>query len=458
MEGITMKTFSVSQAIESIGVNKFTWFIFFLIGFIIAFDGFDYMLVSYTMPQIEAEWGLTKVQTGSLASWSALGMLFGAGISGLIADKIGRKKVIVGFVLFFSLFTFLIFFVNSYNIYILLRICAGIALGACVPVVSVMMSEFSPAKNRAIFISLNSCFMTGGYVLAGIIATLVIPVWGWRFCYFVGGLPIIYGMSLLYLMPESAHWLASMGRKEEACKVLNRLEKASNSSHPNIWKAENLILPPPPKKVGFKAIFTGKLLRITLTLSFIQFMVFALLYGINAWLPSLLMQKGFTMATAYSITIAQNLVSILSGILCGFGSELFGRQKNAALTFALTAVGVIALALSEGFWPILIGNIFLGFIRSYLIASMEPLLVESYCTEFRTTGVAFCTAIGRSGGIITPLIVGYILQIGYGYVWSLLFFVLPCIIGIILLMTLKYETRGKTFEQIALDLSNSKVN
>jgi len=213
-----VKSFNISEAIDSIGVNKMTWLIFFLIGFTTAFDGFDYMIVAYTMPQIAEEWGLNEVQTGSLASWSSLGMLIGATISGVISDKIGRRRMISGFVLVFSLFTFPIYFVDSYEFYVLFRVCAGIGLGACVPVVSVMLSEFAPVNKRAIFISLNTCFMTVGYVLAGIVATIIIPIYGWRFCYLLGGLPFLYAIYQYRHIPESPHWLASIRKKRRSLR------------------------------------------------------------------------------------------------------------------------------------------------------------------------------------------------------------------------------------------------
>jgi AAHS family 4-hydroxybenzoate transporter-like MFS transporter len=447
-----VKPFNVSEAIDSIGINKLIWKIFFLVGFSTAFDGFDYMLVSYTMPQIAAELGLNAIQTGSLASWSSVGMLIGATVSGLISDKIGRRKMISGFVFVFSIFTFPVYFINSYDLYIVLRVGAGIGLGACVPVVAVMLSELAPINKRAIFVSLNTCFMTVGYVLAGIVATAIIPAFGWRMCYLLGGIPFIYAIYQYYHIPESVHWLASKGRKAEACEILNHFQKVSTGS-PGQWKPENLILPPPPEAVGLKALFVGKYLRITVTLAMLEFMLYFILYGINAWMPSLMLQKGFPLTTAYIITTAQNVSAILSGLFCGYASELIGRKKNAAIGFIITAATLIALALVTGFWPILCVNIFLGFIRSYTASSVPPITVESFRTEFRNTGVSFCVGVGRASGIIAPIIVGYVLQKGLGYTGAVLLFVLPCIIAVILLASIKGETRGKTFEQLAEEYS-----
>lgn len=104
-----MRKYFVSEIIDGIGLSKFTWRVFVLLGIAMIFDGFDYMIVSYTMPQISEEWALTKVQTGSLASWSLLGLIIGGALSGIIADRIGRKKTLVLSSIIYSLFTIPIF-------------------------------------------------------------------------------------------------------------------------------------------------------------------------------------------------------------------------------------------------------------------------------------------------------------------------------------------------------------
>ena len=97
--GVVMEKFTISEAIDSFGLNKYSWKVFFLVGIAMICDGFDYSAVSYTMPQISAEWGLTSLETGSLSSWSMIGLVIGGIISGLLADKIGRRKTLIGMVI-----------------------------------------------------------------------------------------------------------------------------------------------------------------------------------------------------------------------------------------------------------------------------------------------------------------------------------------------------------------------
>jgi len=120
---------SISSVIDTLGVTKYTFTVYFLVGFTLLFDGFDYLIVAYTMPQLAREWGLTKIQTGSLASWSLIGLMIGGLIAGVISDRIGRKKTLALFVAVYSLLTLPIYFVHSFEVFAFLRILSGIGLG-----------------------------------------------------------------------------------------------------------------------------------------------------------------------------------------------------------------------------------------------------------------------------------------------------------------------------------------
>jgi MFS family permease len=151
------------------------------------FDGYDYMVVSYTMPQISAEWALNKVQTGSLSSWSLFGLIIGGACAGIISDKIGRRKTLIYSIAAYSLLTIPIYFCTSFEQFAFFRALAGVGLGACIPVVTTIFSESTPTSRRALFITFGMAWMIVGWVLGGLIPTLLVPHHGWRVCYLIGG-------------------------------------------------------------------------------------------------------------------------------------------------------------------------------------------------------------------------------------------------------------------------------
>ncbi len=450
-----MKNYSVSEVIDSFGVNKFTWQMFFLLGMAMVFDGFDYMIVSYTMPQIATEWGLNAVQKGSLSSWSLIGLIVGGAIAGIVSDKIGRKKTLVYSVAVYSLLTVPIFFVHSFEAFAFFRVLTGVGLGACIPVVTTYFSECVPTSRRAVFITFGMAWMIVGWMLAGILATFLVPSLGWRFCYLLGGIPLLYSIYLYFKMPESIHWLTSKGRNQEAVKALQNIEKIATGKCSE-RDPEALVVPPPPKVMGPKALFSKEYRSITAGIWIMYFSGCFIVYGINAWLPSLMLEKGLKLSSAYGLVIAQNAAAVIANCSTGFVSELVGRKKNLIISFTVAGIAVAIMAfIGSSFGAILASVLFLGFAVNYAITAIQPLMAEAYRTEFRNTGIAWCHAFGRLGGASAPIVAGIIIQMNLGYSMSFLFYIIPALCGILAaIVFVKNETRGKSLDQLAEEQMN----
>ena len=445
-----MKNFSISEAMDSFGVNKFTWKIFFLLGFAMVFDGYDYMIVSYTMPQIAQEWGLSAIAKGSLSSWSLIGLVVGGALSGIISDKIGRRKTLTIAIGLYSLLTVPIYFSSSFTMFALFRVLAGVGLGACIPVVTTAFSESTPTNKRAIFITFGMAWMIVGWVAAGLVATAVIPLFGWRLCYLIGGVPLLYSILLYFKMPESVYWLANKGYREKAVKALQNIERIATGKSSD-WDPEALIIPPQPKQAGPRALFTKQYIGITAGIWIMYFCGCFIVYGINAWLPSLMLEKGLAVSSAYGLAIAQNAAAIIANCSTGFVAEAVGRKKNLIISFAVGGSSVIIMAnIGGGYGAILAACIFLGFAINYSITAVQPLMAEAYPTEFRNTGVAWCQAFGRIGGACAPIVAGMIIGLGKGYAVSFMFYAIPAVIGLLAAVFLvKKETKGKSLDELA---------
>lgn len=445
-----MKGFTVSEVIDSFGVNKFTWKIFFLLGLAMVFDGYDYMVVSYTMPQIRETWALTAVQTGSLSSWSLFGLVIGGMISGILSDKFGRKKVLTYAVALYALLTLPIYFSTSFGMFATLRVLAGVGLGACIPVVTTVFSETAPTKRRGLFITFGMAWMIVGWVLAGVISTIIVPLWGWRACYLIGGFPLLYAIWLHFKMPETAHWFANQGRNAEALEALARIELTAQGTR-TARDPKLLIVPPRPTVVGPKALFSKHYISATLGIWITYFCGCFIVYGLNAWIPSMMLEKGYTLASAYGLGIAQNGAAIIANVSTGFVSEGIGRKRNLLLGFSVSIVAIILAAFVSGsYGVVMIAMVFLGFSINYSITAIQPLMAESYPTEFRNTGVSWAQAFGRLGGALSPIVIGIIMGLGMGYTNSFLFYLIPVGIGILATVFLvKRETKGKSLESLA---------
>ncbi|HEY3425523.1 MAG TPA: MFS transporter [Negativicutes bacterium] len=449
---LNMRNFSVSEVMDSLGVNKFTWFILVFLGMAMVFDGYDFMIVSYTMPQLAAEWGLSKALTGSLSSWSAIGLVIGGALAGNISDKVGRRKTLTFAIALYSLLTIPIYFVQSFEAFAFFRVLAGLGLGACIPLICTIFSESTPTNRRAFFITFGMAWLVAGWVLAGVIATWLVPLFGWRICYLVGGVPFIYSIFLYFKMPESVYWLASKGRKAEAVKGLQYIEKLATGKCTD-WDAAALVVPAPPKVVGPKALFTKDYRMITAGLWITYFCVCFISYGIYAWIPSLMLEKGFTLTSAYSLAIAQSAAGALASVITGFVAEKIGRRWNLIVAFVYTAAAIGAVAfVGNTFSTVLAAVIFMGFGLSYAGSAITPVMAEAYPTEFRNTGVAWAQAFGRIAQIISPVVTGLVLAMGLGIAMSFLLFIIFALLGAVAtIVFVRKETKGKSLDQLATE-------
>jgi len=136
--------------------------------------------------------------------------------AGIISDKIGRRNTLIYSIAAYSLLTIPIYFSTGFEQFAFFRVLAGVGLGACIPVVTTIFSESTPTSRRALFITFGMAWMIVGWVLGGLIPTLLVPHYGWRVCYLIGGVPFLYAVFLYFRMRESAYWLANKGRKKEA--------------------------------------------------------------------------------------------------------------------------------------------------------------------------------------------------------------------------------------------------
>lgn len=447
-----MKTY-ISDLIDSIGVSKLTWAIFFLCGVAMLFDGYDNMIVSYTMPQIAEEWALSKVQTGSLVSWGLLGLLFGGFFSGMLSDAIGRKKTLILSCLFYSIFCGLIYFAQSFEMFALFRILSGFGLGACLPVSITLVSESVPTKNRGLFITSLFAFFLGGWVLAGIVAMLVVPAWGWKVCYLIGMIPAFYAIVLAIYLPESSRWLLIKGREADAYAMLNKFELSAKGTATE-YASGSISVPPPPKVVGLPALFTKQFLPVTVGLSLLYFMGTMIVYGVTGWLPSLLVAKGYSIAKSYSLAVMTNTASVVANVCTGYVSDRIGRKKTLMYGFAILGVVVILFGYSANPVQLIVFSILFGFFSNFALTGVQPMFAESYPTEFRNTGVAFSQAFGRLGGMAGPILAGFAQTIGFGFTGTLAMFAAPALICVIILLFFKLETRGKSLEAISYEITS----
>lgn len=420
------------------------------------FDGFDYMIVSFTMPQITQEMQLGLVQTGSLASFSLLGMLIGGFLSGYLADKFGRKHVMNISIMIYAILTVPIFFVHSYDMFALCRIFSGVGVGAVIPLSVTIVSEYAPSKSRGAYVTITKTFMMLGWVVAGLTAMFVVPNFGWRICYLIGGFPFIYGIIMHFVMPESVQWLLGKGKTEQAMVIVNKINASLDHPKPGGYSADQIAVPPAVKGGQLSQIVSKKYLRVTLGIWLVAFTTCSLSYGLTNWMPTVLISNGYSVSQSYAYTTLMNLLGCVGAVVAGVAADKLGRIRSTYVALGLAAISVLFTAFF-GFGGMMIpACIFMGFAINYAYMTPAPITIEAYPTEIRATGQACVTTVARIGGFITPMVIGGALQSGSAFTTVLIVFLIPLALAALFTkLLIKRETKGVKIEDLGESASQA---
>lgn len=478
------KEYTVSEVIDSFGINGHTWLMFVLLGLANIFDGYDFMVVNSTNTYLAASFGVEGAAMGSLTTWGLLGMVLGGACGGILSDKIGRKKMLIIACLFYGVFTLPQAFSMSVPFFAAFRLIAGFGVGSCIPVVTTVFSETMPSKNRGVFVTFGMAFMVAGWVIAGLVAnpicsttTPIIPGFtepltipgkngaadlhtyaNWRICYLIGALPIIYGIVLIFAMHETPHWYANNGMKDKAAEALAGIEMRT-THHQHEYDPALMIVPPKPEKTSVNVLFSHKYIVATAAIWTTYFVGQFCVYGMNAWIPTWFQGVGYSKADSVNLQTWNNFAAILSNVTVGFVSDKIGRKKNLAGSWIFCIIAIVLCSIFVAPNNIVLCTILMllfGFALNYAITAVQPLMPESYPTELRNTGVAWCQAFARFGGSASSIVLGAIatmaaFQVNGATNWSAVVLVLciPFALGFICTLLFVTETGGKTMDELA---------
>ncbi len=481
------KEYTISEVIDSFGINGHTWLMFILLGLANIFDGYDFMIVNSTNTYLAATFGVEGAAMGSLTTWGLLGMVLGGACGGIMSDKLGRKKMLIIACLFYGFFTLPQAFANDVPFFAAFRLIAGFGVGSCIPVVTTVFSETMPSKNRGVFVTFGMAFMVAGWVLAGLVSnpicttpTPIIPGFtneitmvdattgatsvayaNWRICYLIGALPVIYGIVLIFAMHETPHWYANNGHREKAAEALEGIEKRTLGSAHH-YDPALMIVPPKPAKTSVNVLFSNKYIVATAAIWTTYFVGQFCVYGMNAWIPTWFQGVGYSRAESVNLQTWNNFAAILSNITVGFVSDKIGRKKNLAMSWILCIVAIILCSLFVQANALVLCTVLMllfGFCLNYAITAVQPLMPESYPTALRNTGVAWCQAFARFGGSASSIVLGAIatmaiFQTDAGATnWSsvVLVLIIPFALGFICTLLFVVETGGKSMDELAGD-------
>jgi MFS transporter, AAHS family, 4-hydroxybenzoate transporter len=370
-------------------------------------DGFDTQAIGYVAPALAKEWGLTKVALGPVFSAGLFGLMIGALLFGPLADRVGRKKIIIFSTLAFGLGALATAFVADVSTLVMIRFLTGLGLGGAMPNTIALITEFNPRRRRATMVMIMFCGFSVGAALGGLLAAALIPQFGWRSVFVIGGVaPLLLAPILAVRLPESVRFLALTGRADAQVARLLALVNPGAGFAP---RTRFVVNEPELSGIPVLHLFKSGRALATLLLWVVFFMSLLDLYFLANWLPTVLNDLGASVSESAAIGSMLQVGGVVGSLALGSVIDRFSFRALAlvyfAAVFAVGAIGQVGHSATLASIAIFAA----GFcIVGGQIAS-NALAAGFYPTAIRATGVGWALGIGRVGSIVGPLIGGALL-------------------------------------------------
>ena len=342
---------SAAAVIDAARFNRTHWLILGWGCFIMLFDGYDMVIYGSVVPRLMQEWQLSPVQAGTLGSCALFGMLFGGTLLAPLADRFGRRRLVIATTLLASLAAFLTGHARDPLELGAGRFFTGLALGALVPSAINLISEFAPAGRRSTLVTVMSAFYSVGAVLSALLAIAMIPAWGWQSVFYVAVLPVLAVPLMLRWLPESAAFLELKGRRAELDALLRKVDP---DYRPGAERANAVAAEAPSGRVA--QLFEGRQAVGTLLLWVAFAMCMLMSYGLNTWLPKLMAGGGYALGSSLAFLVTLNVGATLGALFGGWLADRLGHRRALRLVPAAFALALAAVPLSLGsigFLPVL---------------------------------------------------------------------------------------------------------
>lgn len=391
----------------------------------IVVDGYDLIVYGTVLPTlISGEWALDAGTAGWIGSLALVGMLVGPLLAGTVTDRLGRRRLMIMCIAWFSVAMALCALAPSPEVFGLLRFVAGVGLGGVVPTAIALTVEYAPAGRR----NAANALMFSGYSVGGVVAALsgivLLEQLGWRALFWIGaGVGAVLLVVVAVALPESVAYLVGRGRRAEAAALAARYGMPGPDDAPS-----------GAGRAGLRALLDRHHLRGTLLFWVGTGFGLLLVYGLNTWLAQIMRQAGYPLGGALAFLLALNLGAIVGAPLLGALADRVGPHPVVTGMF-LTAAASILLLMNRFPTPVLLGLIAVA--GACTIGT--TIIVNSYTATFypehlRAAGLGWSLGIGRIGAIAGPLYGGVVMATGAGFAANFLAFAIPAVLGAIVMV------------------------
>jgi len=424
---VPARTINVSELINRHGLTAFQLTVVVLCFLVVAIDGFDTASIGFLAPAIGAEWGLAPQQMAPLFGAGLFGLMGGAFLFGPLADRFGRKTILLLCIVIFGIASIAAAYSTSLWMLVALRFLTGIGLGGAMPNSITLTSEYCPENHRLLMVTTMFCGFTVGSALGGLASAHMVGAYGWRSVLLLGGvLPLILLPLLMWRLPESARYLVLRNKNpKHVAAILNRISPMEDFIGAHFELAHKKSDGSPVSHLFKSDLVTGTML---LWLAFFSSLL--VIYLLSSWLPTLIKSTGVSLATASTVTAMFQIGGTLGAIALGWLMDKFNPQYVLAFCYASAAIFIAAIGTLTTS-PVLVGLtiFFAGFFISGSQVGANALAASFYPTDCRATGVSWANGVGRTGSVIGSMGGGMLLAMQLPL--STVFYIvgLPALVG-----------------------------
>ena len=406
-----MRAVAMEEALAAAGTGPYQRRLLGIFGLVWAAEAMQVLAVGFTAPGIAASFGIGIPQALQTGTAFFLGMLVGASLFGRLADRVGRRRVLIGTVLMDALFGLLSALAPDYATLLVLRGLTGLAVGGTLPVDYALMAEFLPARRRGRWLVALEGFWAVGTVAIAVAAWAVARAGaeeGWRILFALIAAPALVGLVLRLWVPESPQFLLRTGRTEEARGVLERVARTNRRTLP-----DGPLEAVAPARAPASALLAGPLRRRSLLILAVWLLVSVAYYGVFVWLPSRLALEGHGFLRGHGFLVLVALAQLPGYALAAYGVERWGRRATLVGFLLASAAGCLLYVAAAAPVPLAGATLLMSFALLGTWGALYAFTPELYPTTLRATGMGAAGAMARLGGLMAPSAIAPVVAAGF---------------------------------------------
>lgn len=417
-----------------------------LIGAGMFFDGFDIYLAATVLGATLKSGFSTLGQNAEFVSLTFVGMMLGSFVTGFLGDRFGRRFNYQANLAIFGFASIAAAFAPTMKVLILLQFIIGLGLGAENVVGYSTLTEFVPPQSRGKWLGFMSVFVVTGLPAAALVGTLIIPSFGWRAMFLLGGFGALVVWYLRKKLPESPRWMESVGRNEEAEALLQTIEREVSLQHSPLPEPKISRLVKHSRDLS--SLLSPAILPRMIVGAVTLIVINTLLYGFVTWLPTFFVQQGLSIAKSFGYSLVMALGAPIGSAIGAFTADYWGRKP------AIVGASMFTILVGS-FYPfitqpaILMVMGFLLIVPIYVLVALlfAIYIPELFPTEVRLRAAGICNTFGRGAIIFMPFIVVALFR-SHGVGGVLVFMIALLVVQIVVVLTLGVEPKKRRLEEI----------